>query len=400
MTVNPSTMRLGIASILIGLVGAYGVRLVMEEDEAPPAEVKKIHKVPLANQDLPVGRVLRKGDMSIHEMTMEQMKQKGMPLDLVMMAPEEIIGRRLRKPLQLGEPFLTNAVWLQDVGPEYELKPGYRAVAVTVSLARGAYAEANDVVDVFFTSTPRPADEKIGRRAIPETTIRVAEAITILEVTRPDSTALQAMARQHGSSATFLLQVLPDLVSTFQALHGHGEFSFLLRPDNDESLAKNSGSKGTSLEDILGLEEEVPPPQQPIWVTEYYRGGSRSGQQFPIPPQYTPEQIAEMERLYKEEQAKLAAASGGGDPIYAEAPVEDRRPLPAPVRRRPVSTLREPAAPSGGAQIPYRGDEPATRKPLPRSSATPLPRRSPLTASDVDDAANPFGDDDASDVLP
>lgn len=33
MTVNPSTMRLGIASILVGLVGAYGVRVMMEEEE-------------------------------------------------------------------------------------------------------------------------------------------------------------------------------------------------------------------------------------------------------------------------------------------------------------------------------------------------------------------------------
>jgi hypothetical protein len=66
-------MRLGIASILIGLVGAYGVRLVME-DEAPPPEVKeKILAVPLANQDLPVGRILRRGDIAIYPMTKEKM---------------------------------------------------------------------------------------------------------------------------------------------------------------------------------------------------------------------------------------------------------------------------------------------------------------------------------------
>jgi hypothetical protein len=166
------------------------------------------------------------------------------------------------------------------------------------------------------------------------------------------------------------------------------------------SCARNG--KGTTLEDILGIEDEVPPPQQPTWGTEYYRGRNYNMQRFPIPPQYTPEQLAEMERLYKEEQAKLAAAGGGRGPASAdEPPVEDRRPLREQVRRRPVSTLREPAAPQRGAQVPYRGDEPATTQPQQRSSATPLPRSSSPAASDLDDAANPFGDDlSANEVLP
>lgn len=398
MTVNPSTMRLGIASILVGLVGAYGVRVMMEEDETPPAEVK-VEKflVPLASQDLPAGRIIAKGDIALRQMDADTMKQEGMPLDLVMMAPEQIIGRELRKQLRLGEPFLTTSVYLEGDGTKYELKPGYRAVSVEVPMSRGGYAESGDVVDVYFTSTPKAADPRTGTRAIPQKTISLVDAVTVLEVTRPRLTAMMAAVGYIGKAPTFLLQVLPDQVPRFQALQGNGEFSLMLRPKDDVSLAKNDG-KGVSIHDILGLEEEEQPREQPRWVTEYYRGGGRSAQQFPINLP-SPEQMAEMQRQYNEAQARAAAANGGAQPPVADAsPVDAPNTAPTP-RRRP--TLREPEAATGGLetapQVPYRASEPTNSRPLPRA---PMPTTPAPPAASTTDSANPFGDDPSGEVLP
>jgi hypothetical protein len=157
-----------------------------------------------------------------------------------------------------------------------------------------------------------------------------------------------------------------------------------------------------SFEEAMGFPKEEPPQQPPIWTTEYYKRGSRNAQYFPIPqPQYTPEQIAELQRLYQEQ---LAAANGQGTGAADVRP--DDPPPPAstsqPPRRRPTLRDKEPADPvmDSEPQIPYRPSEPAA-SPLPRSSpplprSNPQPRTSPLprsTPSGSSGGADPIGGD-------
>jgi hypothetical protein len=253
-------------------------------------------------------------------------------------------------------------------------------------------------VDVYFTSTPKVADPRTGVPQIPMKTIPVVDAVTVLEVTRPQLTAMMAAVGYVAKEPTFLLQVLPDQVPRFQALQGNGAFSLMIRPKDDVSLAKTDG-KGLSLLDVLGIDEAPQQREQPHWVTEYYKGGGRSAQHFPI-AMPTPEQMAEMQRAYNEEQAKRAAAAGGAQPTVADASPVDAPAAPPPQRRRP--TLREPEVPTGGGnfdsapQVPYRTSEPTATQPLPRS---PMPTTTSAPARTTD-TANPFGDDAAGEVLP
>ena len=352
-----------------------------------PAAVKvEQFLVPLASQDLPVGRLLSKGDISLRQMDADAMKQEGMPLDLVMMAPEQIVGRVLRKQVRLGGPFLTTSLYLERDTPKYELKPGYRAVAVVVPFERGGYAEAGDAVDVYFTSTPKAADSRAGTPAIPMKTISVVDAASVLEVSRPQLTAMMAAVGYTAKEPTFLLQVLPDQVPRFQALQGNGAFSLMIRPKDDVSIAKTDG-KGLSLLDVSGIDEEEERQQPPFWTTEIYRGRSPGAQHFPI-AMPTPEQMAEMQRRYNEEQAAKAAAANGGpqSPVADVSPIETA-PAAPPARRRP--TLREPEVATGtggldtGPQVPYRASEPTSAQPQ------PLPLRTDANSTELQHQLDP-----------
>lgn len=401
MTVNPSTMRLGIASILIGLVGAYGVRVMMDEEEAPPpaAEAEKA-LVPLASQDLPAGRTLRRGDISFYPMDADEMKERSYPLELVMMEPSQIVGRRLRKPLRQGDPFLTTEVYLEGQGPTYELKAGYRAIPIQVSVLHGGSADASDVVDVFFTSASRRYNERTGERAIPQKTIAVLDAVEILEVHRPQVTALQAVVGYRAKDPTFLLQVLPDQAAKVTALKGHGHFSMMIRPPNDLSLPQGERQPYT-LEGLLGLNVEKEPPRRPpYWTTEYVRRGSFSARHFPVrivPPQQPPgaeaqgDQAADASPLDRRSPAarRPSPQRPGGQ---GSRPLLDPGDSPPPSARSPQVPYR-----SSGAGAPTPAGAPAAASPDPAPRPQPQPATSRPTPAGDDEATNPFADDE---ILP
>ncbi len=72
------------------------------------------------------------GDVSLFPMTMEDLRENEWPIDQVMVAPEQVIGRTLLKEVKRGEPFLTTDLYLEGDGPDVskQLKAGYRAVSV------------------------------------------------------------------------------------------------------------------------------------------------------------------------------------------------------------------------------------------------------------------------------
>jgi hypothetical protein len=172
----------------------------------------------------------------------------------------------------------------------------------------------------------------------------------------------------------------------------------MIRPADDVSM-KSDGLAAMSLEEALGIKPEPPPQQQPMWVTEYYRGGRGNAQQFPIPLP-SPEQMAEMQRMYEAQQAAKQAAAGGGNQAVANAsPIDDRPVTPPPASPRRRTTLREPEMPSSDStQVPYRASEP-----LPRTRSTRDTGSIPTSTStgvNAPDNANPFADDTSGEVLP
>ena len=128
MTVNPSTMRLGIASILVGLVGACGRR-------------QSAHCLPTATASLHKGRKIRRGDIGFVPMTKKEMKEKNWDLSKVMLNEDQIIGRTIKAAIPIHDPFFLTSLELDDFEPALEVREGYRAAQVRVSKAAGGHAD-------------------------------------------------------------------------------------------------------------------------------------------------------------------------------------------------------------------------------------------------------------------
>ena len=373
MTLNPSTMRLGIASILVGLVGAYGVRHMMEEDEAPPEEKKEqMVQVPLASGNLPVGRVIRKGDIGLAAMTGPQMDERGWNRGEMMMNPDQIIGRELKRPLAAGSPFLTSEVYLEGMGQLLDVKKGMRKVQVRIGEDRGGLnAYRGDTVDLYFTSEPQGARD--GKPAIPEKTINVVEAVRILNVDYPDPD------RRWSDEDTpiFSLEVDPVTAGKVTTLKDYGDFAVVVRA-SDEPVGRSKGEGEFSVADLLGIEEPVPPPEPQFVSVEYWHGGRRSYKHFPMPQLPTEDQLAQ-------QQPRTPIAEPVAD-VLPGAPT----PTPA-ARQRPEPT-----------PIPYRPDpSPSVLPPTP-----PTPSFEPPAPTGVGSGStDPFTDDpepslDVGEVLP
>ncbi len=378
--VNPSTMRLGIASILIGLVGAWGVRTMMDEEEpvaekAPPQAANW----PVATMDLPEGRVIRRGDVGFVSLTQTEMVERGWQTQLVMANVEDIIGRQLRKRLSLHSPFLTTDLFLDGDGPRYKVRDGYRAAQVTVPTSFGGHVGPGATVDLSFTSEEK--EGKGDKPSIPVKTIRVAAAVQVLDVLRPSPNyGMPTMVGQRGRSSgpapdpTFTLEVEPEIAMNINTLRSHGQFSMVERPAGDlplptEMPRHTENSEGPAdLLTLLGIEEPEPETGPAIWTTEYVRGGGKSALQFPVsyapPPPQDPDQVAQ----------------GGNPPGAARGP----QPTPA-------------GPPPAGSQppIPYRAGAP-TDEAFPRP-----PVQTPTPAVDASGtplkAADPFVDDPQAD---
>ena len=359
-------MRLGIASILVGLVGAYGVRHMMEEEEPPVEETtERVVQVPLASGSLPVGRRIRMGDIGLVAMTEKQMNEKGWNPGEIMMIPDEIIGRELKRPLSPQSPFRISDVHLDGYDAPIQPRPGMRAVPIRVAEDRGGgQAMHGDTVDLFFTSKPQRAMD--GKPAIPEKTLQVGSAVRVLDIDYPSLSEVHWAVGYKAKSPIFTLEVDPETAGKVTTLKDYGDFAMLVR-SSDEPGGDGDGSEYSVL-DLLGIEEPVPPQQPPVWAVEKYQGRSRNVQYFPL-PQPTPQQLAAAQ------QPQRAPPREPVQEVLPDAPA-----------RTPSARVEKP-----NPQIPYRSSpSPSVQSPTPATPSydPPAPPASRGSSSD-----NPFKDD-------
>lgn len=260
--ISSGTMTVLIVAIVLGLFGAYGVRSILTEKPAAPPPVEpppSTITVPMASTDLPADRILAEGDVALVELTPQELLDRGLPLNEVMMAAEQVIGRRAREPIGLGEPFLTSMLYLDGAGPNLteQLPPDYRAVSVTVSDLSTPSVLAGSFVDVVFRSDSQMSPD--GMIAIPEVTVTLMAAVQVLEVTAraPDGLAV-------AGSTEVILAVPAANVNLLQAVEGRGRLTLVSRPavapPSSESPA-GAGAEQLTLADVLGL---IPPPPEPV----------------------------------------------------------------------------------------------------------------------------------------
>jgi len=202
-------------------------------------------------------------------MTAEEMRERGVPLDLAMLGSEQIVGRRLKEPIKQGEPFLTTALWPEGEGPaeptiEELLQPGYRAVPVPLAFDDAKAVEEGGVVDVLFRTD--------GTGGVPEMSVPLVEAAKILRISEGPVEGTFGNARVRRLTAT--LAVPYEDARKLDVVSGHGRVSLVSRSQQD--LLRGSFDKLT-LADVLQLQE--PQPDDPF-ITEIYERGQRRQNAF------------------------------------------------------------------------------------------------------------------------
>jgi Ca-activated chloride channel family protein len=283
----------GVVASLILIVSTL-VYLNQSDSHSPIVQhTPQMQAVPLAKSDLPPGKTIETGDIVTVHLTEEEMRRRNLPLDLVMVDENYIVGRTPRKPIRQGQPFLTTDLYLESGAPNWPLKPGYRAVNVSVSELNGGKFKPGDHIDLWFTSDAKKAGP--GHRAVPEKTIKVVDSIEIVDVWRPDPNAAK---RANGHDPAVTLIVKAEDAPKMYALQAHGKFKFFKSESDDVAKAE-----GHTMESLLGLNEEAaPPPTHTLWTTEYSHGRSVANQRVPVRLP-SPEQVA----AYEAARAQLAA---------------------------------------------------------------------------------------------
>ena len=282
MSLSSGTMSVGIMAIFSGLLGAYGLRALLLADQeqaiTDPAPPPAMITIPLAAADLPAGRILRLGDIGIHEMTAEQMRAKGFADASVMLSPQQIMGRMIREPVVQGQPFKTTVMYLQDEQPDMStmLQPGERAISIELPELRGGNLQVGTMVDVLF----RADQTTVGEVSIPEGTVTLFEGVRILHV-REGQTVVDAArgSRQISIGRTATKQTSPvvtlavslEQANRLRTAEGNGAISLVPRSNADPIVPGPANPNVMTLQDLLGISKPVTPPQ-----TEIFRGNGKS----------------------------------------------------------------------------------------------------------------------------
>jgi pilus assembly protein CpaB len=352
--INTGTMTVGIFAVLFGLIGAYALRAALTQDTPPPKEGPKTVDVPLANNELPAGRKITLGDMSLTPMTSEQMIARKYPLDTLMINTSQIIGRILKHPVKQGEAFLTTNLYPEGTGPDLseKLKPGMRAFTIPIDdmAAVGAAAAVGSIVDVVFRTTPRVADKINRKPEIPQATVTLVEGAEVIAVGR--NAALQRdnsvvdvrqMNRQQDSNAlkSVTLAVSPEQANMLRTAMGRGELYLTLRNPNETG---HSAISMMTLETLLGL-RPLPPPT----TIDIYRGTGRQSLTF--------------------DDLNVIDEKFGGIPN----PPKPVAPVDPVIATPPTTPDTSRTAPYGAPPSPY--NLPTTLPPMPTAPTTGVPTR-------------------------
>ena len=278
MRPSAGTLLLGVFAVLFGLLGVYVVRKELHKPTVK-AEVAKAAKpqtfvVPMASSDLEAGRKVTLGDIVLQKLTAAQMKAQHVDSNY-MPSPKQIIGRVLRDGLKEGSTFDTPDFYPEGTGPGVtaKVKPGYRAVTVTVEndAAVSGFAFPGAVVDVVFRANAGGPQEDNA----PETTIVLIEAAEVLAVnqetvngSRQDRADANAATKKVAVTLSVTLRQAADL----RVVDGRGTMSIALRNSDDLELEPERIAPRT-------LSELLDRPTQKHKM-EIYRGGRLSRVEF------------------------------------------------------------------------------------------------------------------------
>ncbi|MBI1246472.1 Flp pilus assembly protein CpaB [bacterium] len=248
MRVSPGTLLLGVVAVMFGLLGAYIVQKNMQKPQ-PVAEVNapNTYVVPRASMDLQAGREITMGDIIIHKLTADQIRQEGLPTSF-MTRTSDIIGRTLRVDVPRGASFDTPLFYPEGTGPSIieRLDPGMRAVTIKVEAdeAVEGFATPGSWVDVLYRSE---ADED---EQLPEMTVSLLEGVRIMAV-NSTTTEMRTIngKRQAMEETSVTLEVTPDQAVALRVVNGRGTMALALRHPDD--INPNGQLAGMTMDELL-----------------------------------------------------------------------------------------------------------------------------------------------------
>lgn len=275
--ISPGTLLVGFIAIVAGLLGAYLVRENKEPQPTavvePTPVVAQTRVIPVAALELKSGRKITLGDIQIYQLTAAQMAEQGITT-AYMSDTNQIIGRVLKKDLNLGATFSPQDFYPEGTGPSIAdlLEPGMRAITVPVNLdsAVAGFATPGTWVDVVFRSEPiqTAASDKY-----PAVAITLLERVKVLAVEEETSEGSRVQDRRAAASDTAVtLQVSPEGAAALRLVEGKGSLALSLRNADDDSL--RAAMEPISLAELLSL------PTQEKHEMQVFRGNRMSRVEF------------------------------------------------------------------------------------------------------------------------
>ncbi len=280
---SKQTLTVGIFALFMAIISVYGLRLYFRQEQIPPPERKPSPPpmviVPIAAVDLPADRVLSPGDVAtLPPMTQQQFQERFRKYagENFVMKIDQLMNRRLSKPIRRGQPFPTTSLYLSGTGPNIasRLQPGYRAVRVEVPNVHDGGVQPGSFTDVLFRAHARAAT-KDGQPAIPEKTITLLRDIEVLEVERPMKPGQPGKPPQPtGKTTTVTLAVPAEKAEIFGVIAGRGEVWLEPTPKAGSDTSVADVQKASTLADLLGIQPpKKPTPPPPPFETAIYTGG-------------------------------------------------------------------------------------------------------------------------------
>jgi pilus assembly protein CpaB len=257
-----------------------------------PQQEKQV-RVVVATHDMPLGTLLRQGDLKLVNYT-ERDVPKG-----VVFQPKDALNRVLLFPLSGNEPVLISKLsgTTSVEGVSSTIDPGYRAVSVQISDVSGVAGliQPNSRVDVLFTRPGTMAEA---------TTSVILQNVKVLSTGRmaPPAQAGQAVDTRTPRSPVVTLVLTPEDAQKLELAKNQGRISLSLRNPLDGSQSAATGPMTTEVldpninarmalakkgrvggrasledpklwQDLAGAKkEEKKEPEKPRVVVDVYRG--------------------------------------------------------------------------------------------------------------------------------
>ena len=229
---SAGTLLLGIVAILFGLMGAYLVRKELLANKAAP-EAKKAEAaakpvvLPIASDALPVGRKITLGDIAILQLKPNELAKMKINKSY-MVNTQQIIGRVLRKEIKRGDVFSPDAFYPEGMGPSVaeKLKPGYRAVTISVEMDAGQQVSRS--LDRSWMSCS--AAMQTRKRTPQEMTIPLIEGAEVLALNNETFQGARGNANtQNSGKNSVTLAVRPEQAAALRVVAGRGDLALAIR---------------------------------------------------------------------------------------------------------------------------------------------------------------------------